>query len=116
MDIILLDGGMGQELVRRSKDPAHPQWSAHVMREEPEIVQAVHEDYLRAGARILTLNTYSTTPGRFRRLGNPDEFRPMQKRAVDLAIAARDAVGVTAKLAGCLPPLRGSYQPDLVGA
>jgi len=50
-DIVLLDGGMGQELVRRSAQPAHPQWSAWVMLHEPEIVQAVHEDYLRAGAQ-----------------------------------------------------------------
>ncbi len=47
--ITLIDGGMGQELIRRSAQPAHPMWSAHVMIDEPEIVQAVHADYLRAG-------------------------------------------------------------------
>lgn len=114
MDIILLDGGMGQELVRRSKDPAHPQWSAHVMRSEPEIVQEVHEEYLRAGATVLTLNSYSVTRGRFRNLGVEDEFAPLQRRSIDLAKAARDAVGVDATLAGCLPPLEGSYRPENV--
>lgn len=113
MDIILLDGGMGQELVRRSADPAHPQWSAHVMRSEPEIVQAVHEDYLRAGATMLTLNSYSVTRGRFRRLGTEEEFVPLQKRSIDLAKAARDVVGVDAGIAGCLPPLEGSYKPEI---
>lgn len=86
------------------------------MREEPEIVQAVHEDYLRAGARVLTLNTYSTTPGRFRSLGDPEEFLPLQRRAIELAEAARKAVGVDAGIAGCLPPLGGSYHPELVGS
>ena len=114
MDIILLDGGMGQELVHRSKDPAHPQWGAHVMREEPEIVQGLHEEYLRAGASVLTLNTYAVTRGRFRRLSSETEFVPMQNQAIKLAQAARDAVGKEASLAGCLPPLSGSYRPHLV--
>jgi S-methylmethionine-dependent homocysteine/selenocysteine methylase len=112
--ITLLDGGMGQELVRRSAQPAHPMWSAHVMIDEPEIVQAVHAEYLRAGARVLTLNTYSTTPGRFARFGMADQFAPMQRRAVDLARAAIDETGIEATIAGCLPPLVGSYHPELL--
>ena len=112
--ITLLDGGMGQELVRRSAQPAHPMWSAHVMIDEPEIVQATHADYLRAGARVLTLNTYSTTPGRFARFGVPEQFGPMQRRAFELARAAIEETGIEADLAGCLPPLVGSYQPDLL--
>ena len=105
-DIILLDGGMGQELVRRSKDSATPQWSLYVMKHEPHLVQELHEEYLRAGATVLTLNTYATTRGRFKRLGDEAEFIPMQQRGMDLAQAARDAVGVEASLAGCLPPER----------
>ncbi len=113
-DIVLLDGGMGQELVRRSSNPAHPQWSAFVMLHEPELVQAVHEDYLRVGAQVLTLNTYAATRGRYEKFGAPEQFLPMQKKAIDLAHAARDAVGVEAKIAGCLPPLPGSYRPELL--
>jgi S-methylmethionine-dependent homocysteine/selenocysteine methylase len=105
---------MGQELVRRSAQPAHPMWSAHVMIDEPEIVQAVHADYLRAGARVLTLNTYSTTPGRFARFGIPDQFASMQRRAFELAGAAIDDTGIEATIAGCLPPLVGSYHPELL--
>jgi len=112
--ITLLDGGMGQELVRRSSQPAHPMWSAQVMLDEPEIVQAAHADYLRAGARVLTLNTYSTTPGRFARFGMSEQFGPMQSRALDLARAAIDETGIEATIAGCLPPLVGSYQPELL--
>ena len=114
MNVVLLDGGMGQELVRRSSQPAHPQWSAFVMMHEPQIVQAVHEDYLRAGARVLTLNTYATTPGRFARFGTQDQFEPLQLKAVELALAARESTGIEAAIAGCLPPLRGSYHPELV--
>jgi S-methylmethionine-dependent homocysteine/selenocysteine methylase len=112
--ITLLDGGMGQELIRRSSRPAHPQWSAHVMIHEPEIVQAVHEDYLRAGARVLTLNTYASTPGRFAKFGMLENFVPLQRKAVDLVRAAQEATGIKATVAGCLPPLVGSYHPELL--
>lgn len=114
MKVTLLDGGMGQELVRRSSDPAHPQWGAWVMMNEPEIVQALHEDYLRAGADVLTLNTYSTTPTRFESFAMPEQFEPQQRRAMELARAAIDATGRPARIAGCLPPLVGSYHPESV--
>ena len=113
-DIILLDGGMGQELVRRSRDPAHPQWGAWVMINEPEIVQGLHEDYLRAGAKVITLNAYSATPTRFRAFDMEARFSEMQVRAIELAHGAREAVGTPARIAGCLPPLVGSYHPELL--
>ena len=37
--IILLDGGMGQELIKNSKSKPHPLWSTYVMSEEPELVK-----------------------------------------------------------------------------
>ncbi len=113
-DIILLDGGMGQELTHRSKEAAHPQWGARVMMNEPDLVQSVHEEYLRAGAKVITLNTYSSTPTRLENFGNPEQFKPLQQRGIDLASAARDRVDQDARLAGCLPPLVGSYHPELL--
>lgn len=112
--IVLKDGGMGQELIRRSSMAPHPLWSAKVMMDEPEIVQTVHEDYIRAGARLITLNNYSATPERLAREGVPEMFEPLQARAIELAQAAREAVGVEGVcIAGCLPPLHGSYRPDM---
>ncbi len=115
--ITLLDGGLGQELHKRSRLPAHPLWSLHVMRECPELVQAVHEDFIRAGARVLTLNTYTATRARLVRHGDPDWFEPLQRQAHDLAAAAREASGDPfgpVQLAGCLPPLVGSFRADVV--
>lgn len=113
-EIVLLDGGMGQELVRRSAQPAHPQWSARVLMEEPEIVQAVHEDFIRAGAHVLTLNTYSVTRGRFEKFGMPEQLAPQHRKAIELANAARDATRTDVIVAGCLSPLAGSYHPELL--
>lgn len=113
MTITILDGGMGQELLHRSAFPAHPMWSAKVLMDEPEIVQTLHEDFIRAGAQVITLNSYSATPERLERDGKPDWFEPLQAKAIALAKAARDNVDPFVKIGGCLPPLRASYRPDL---
>ena len=111
MDVILLDGGMGQELIRRTKLPVHADWGAHVMKHEPDIVQGLHEDYLRAGASVITLNTSFSTPR-----SQWDGFADQQRHAIDLARAAREATGKDAAIAASLPPLEWSYKPDLVEA
>ncbi|NOX73007.1 MAG: homocysteine S-methyltransferase family protein [Alphaproteobacteria bacterium] len=111
--ITLLDGGMGQELLKRSAQPPHPLWSAKVLMDEPEIVQAVHEDYIRAGSTVITLNAYSATPERLTAEGQPELFAPLQARAIELAKAAVAACGKSVRIAGCLPPLYSSYHPEL---
>jgi len=113
-DIVLLDGGMGQELIRRSPDAVTSLWGAVVMRDHPHLVQGLHEDFIRAGARVLTLNTYSMTRPRLAMKDAPDLFEPMMAKAGELAVAAVDATGADAMIAGSLPPLVGSYHPDTV--
>lgn len=108
--ITLLDGGMGQELIRRSSQPPSPLWSAHVMLNEPEIVEAVHREFMAAGATVLTLNTYSATPERLARDASEDLFEPLQATAIAIAKAARGESATA--IAGCLPPLFGSYHPE----
>ncbi|GMG82315.1 homocysteine S-methyltransferase family protein [Paralimibaculum aggregatum] len=112
--IVLLDGGMGQELILRSRHPVHPLWGTFVMREAPDIVRAVHEDYIAAGARMITVNTYTATPARLARDGYPEAFGELQQAACRLAEEAREASAVDGvRIAGCLPPLIGSYRADL---
>ncbi|TPI49662.1 homocysteine S-methyltransferase family protein [Mesorhizobium sp. B2-9-1] len=110
--VILTDGGMGQELVRRSRSEPTPLWSARVLIDEPELVRDLHAEFIRAGARVITINTYSATPERLAREGAEDLFKPLQKRGIELARQARDEAG-DAAIAGCLSPLFGSYAPAL---
>ena len=112
-DIVLLDGGVGQELYRRSARPASPLWSVQVMMDEPALVEAVHRDFIEAGARIVTVNTYTATPHRLARAGKADMFDALHGAACAAAAAARDRSGRAVRIAGCLPPLVGSYRPDL---
>lgn len=112
--LTLLDGGLGQEIYHRSSQPAHPLWSVKVMREQPEIVVGVHVDFITAGARVIEVNSYTTTPSRLARDGQPEWFEPLQRQALDLAQQARRQADVAhpVQIAGCLPPLKGSYSPE----
>ena len=112
--IVLLDGGMGQALAQRSRRPVSPLWSAQVMLDEPQLVTAVHRDFIAAGARVITVNGYSATPQRLARDGDPDLFEPLHAAALSAAHQARDESGRDVRIAGCLPPLVASFHPDSV--
>ena len=92
-EVILTDGGMGQELLRRSQTPPTPLWSGRVLIDEPELVRELHVEFIRAGARVITINSYAATPERLEREGVGELFEPLQKLALDLAHEARDAAG-----------------------
>ncbi|MFK7996706.1 MAG: homocysteine S-methyltransferase family protein [Granulosicoccus sp.] len=112
--VTLLDGGLGQELLRRSKRAPTPLWSADVMLKEPELVRDLHVDYIRSGASILTLNTYSATPERLQRENAGEHLQPIHQSAMSVAKEAIDIADLhPVSIAGCLPPLVASYRPDL---
>ena len=112
--ITLLDGGMGQELLKRSSKDITPLWSTQVMIDEPDIVRDVHIDYIFAGARVITLNAYTMTPERLARDGQIEDFEKLQDAAINAAISAREAAGIPeVKIAGCLPPLVASYHAEV---
>ncbi|MEM7070524.1 MAG: homocysteine S-methyltransferase family protein [Pseudomonadota bacterium] len=110
--VTLLDGGMGQELVRRSKYKPHPLWSANILMHEAWLVKELHQAYIEAGARVITLNSYSITPERLQAHELEHEFVPLQNRAIQIAREARDQSEHSVSIAGCLPPLVASYRPD----
>ncbi len=112
--VALLDGGVGQELYRRRRGPSAPLWSVGVMIDDPDLVETVHLEFIEAGARVLTLNSYSATPHRLARAGRGEMFEALQAAALRAAQAARERSGRDDILiAGCLPPLTASYRPDL---
>ncbi len=112
MTFTLLDGGVGQELHRRLGGPSGALWGARALDERPDLVEAVHREFLIAGADVITLASYAATPARLERAGMGDAFLHLHRRAVDAAERARRAQAPTAHLAGCLPPLTASFRPD----
>jgi len=115
--ITLLDGGTSLELLKRSSNKEPRLWSAEYLLSEPELVRQVHLDYILAGAKIVTINTYSASYTRMAMVDEVARVPDMQRRACDLAAAARDAAGergADVAIAGCIPPLNGTYRPDRV--
>jgi len=112
--VVVMDGGMGQELLARSGGEEHPLWSAHALIEDPDLVRDVHSDYVRAGAEIILTNTYSLIRHRLAAHGLEERYQELMALAGVLAQQARDEVGGEALIGGSLPPLFGSYRPDNV--
>lgn len=114
--LILLDGGMGQELINRGVSGQGVLWSAKALFDNPPAVQAVHEDYIRAGADVITTNSYACIRNNFAPLGLLDRLGEMNRLAAMLARQARDKAGKNVLIAGSMGPQNGSYRPDLVGS
>ncbi|MEA2781410.1 MAG: hypothetical protein QOK29_2954 [Rhodospirillaceae bacterium] len=113
---LLLDGGTGRELRRRGVPILETIWSANALVVAPEIVRDVHADYIAAGADVITTNTYGVIRSELAKEGIEDRFAELNHLAGRLAVEARDSADRHAAIAGSLPPLRGSYRPDLVGS
>ena len=121
-DITLLDGGMGQELVKRAEGPATPLWSTQALIDSPGLVAQVHGEYADAGATITTSNTYALHRDRLRGGGSnhyaaegvilanlEDQFEALLDAALREAQTVRDRC----RVAGSIGPLGASYRPDL---
>lgn len=116
MTITILDGGMSRELMRLNAPFRQPEWSALSLYEKPSAVQQVHENFIQSGAEIITTNSYAVVPFHI----GDQRFIADGKMLADLAgRLAKQAVKNSqkdVKIAGSLPPLFGSYRPDLFQA
>ena len=89
-EIILLDGGVSTEIQKRGVAMDSDVWSGLAHKSHPEVVLQVHEDYIRAGAQVITANTYSTARHVLESVDMGDEVRAINTEAVQLAKKARD--------------------------
>ena len=119
--ITLLDGGMGRELKRMGAPFRQPEWSALALMEAPDFVAQAHAAFIAAGAEVVTTNSYAVVPFHI----GEDRFAAdggmLAERAGRLARAAADigadsGAGRKILVAASLPPLFGSYRPDLFDA
>jgi S-methylmethionine-dependent homocysteine/selenocysteine methylase len=119
---VVLDGGVGSELVRRGI-----RWRDHALRTDAAAVQALHADYLRAGAHVIRTNTFQLNrriyenvfrdAAHLRHIGAPDldqRIPTLIPKAVHLARAGRDELGRgDVAIAGVMSPLEHCFRPDL---
>ena len=115
---LLLDGGTGSELQRRgvniskrAADGGLGAWSATANVDAPDVVRAVHGDYLRAGADIITTNSFWSNRTRLGRIGQADRMEEYTRISVELARDAIDAIGSDAYVAGSMAPPEGRSKP-----
>eukprot|EP00747_Dinoflagellata_sp_TGD_P209265 gnl/TRDRNA2_/TRDRNA2_82659_c0_seq3.p1 gnl/TRDRNA2_/TRDRNA2_82659_c0~~gnl/TRDRNA2_/TRDRNA2_82659_c0_seq3.p1 ORF type:complete len:309 (-),score=77.64 gnl/TRDRNA2_/TRDRNA2_82659_c0_seq3:132-1058(-) len=114
--VLVLDGGMGHLLRRMGVQMRGEIGSverflgvALANIEQPELVVDAHEQYLKAGANVVTTNSYACVP---KIVGN--NARTVETIRAAGALAKKAAARHSAYVAGCLPPLNASYRPDLV--
>lgn len=117
-DIILLDGALGTELERRGVSTRLPLWSAQALLDAPDKVREIHEEYLRAGAEILTASTFRTTSRSLGKVGKAAEAGRLTALAINLCREARERVGALRGvfIAGSIAPLEDCYAPELAPA
>ena len=81
-EIILLDGGVSTEIQQRGVSMDDDVWSGIAHRTHPEITLQVHEDYIRAGAQVITANTFSTARHVLESIDLGDQVRSINEEAV----------------------------------
>jgi S-methylmethionine-dependent homocysteine/selenocysteine methylase len=114
---LLLSGAFGTELTRRGVNTDLPLWSAPANAENPDVVRAIHLDYLACGVDLITTNTFRTNrrtlekPGK----GGAAEARAWTAVACRLAQEARTEAGRDAVvIGGSMASLEDCYQPAIV--
>ena len=111
----ILDGGMGQELLRRGLKPQGTLWSASALIEEKyhQLVTDTHLDFIKAGADVIVTATF--TARRIRLIENKCEehFEHINTKAVELALKARDTSKKNILVAGGLPNQYQTYSENL---
>lgn len=115
-NIILMDGGMGTEILNRGLKTTLPLWSADALLTHPDVVQAIHEDNIKAGAQIIITNTFMTTSRRFTKTTYGDRAKEATIIACQLAQTARKKTHTedSVYIAGSVAPLEQCYHPELV--
>jgi len=129
--IMLLDGAMGTMIQRHKLDEVayrgerFADWPSDLKGNndllaitQPEIIQGIHEDYLKAGADIIETNTFNSTRVSMADYGMEDLSYEMNLAATALARKAADNIGSDEHprfVAGVLGPTNRtcSISPDV---
>lgn len=100
---LLLDGAMGTLLFSRGI----PQRASldELVESHPDVVSAIHREYVTAGADIIETCTFGANRLRLAPYGLADRTSRLNRRAAQLAREARDVAGRDVLVAGSMGPL-----------
>lgn len=81
-----IDGGLSGELEKRGHDLSDKLWSARLLRDAPEAIAQVHQDYVNSGARVLITASYQASRMGFMATGmTADEADDLMRLSISLA-------------------------------
>jgi len=106
---LLADGAMGTLLFERGIPFERSFDELNVS--EPALVEAVHRDYLAAGAELVESNTFGANAIRLASHGLDDQAHRLARQGVKLARNAREVVGTSAFVAASMGPLGKPLEP-----
>ena len=89
-DTVLLDGAIGTQLQCLGVPMGNTAWAATALVSHPQAVLQMHQQYLDAGADIITTNTYSSARHNLEPIGLAERTLELNRLAVTLAQRGRD--------------------------
>lgn len=105
-ETIILDGGTGTDIQRRGVPMDGATWCSEANLTHPEVVRAVHEDYIRAGADVITANTFASSALLFNHAGRDSDIANVDGAAMREAKAAAAAATRPIAVAGSMSTMR----------
>jgi 5-methyltetrahydrofolate--homocysteine methyltransferase len=105
--ILILDGGMGTEILNRLGQ--NVDFFELLNLEQQSLLVGIHQDYVQAGADIITTNTFGANRIKLAEYGFERKVKAINTAAVDAAIKARGTHPV--KIAGSMGPVGRLIRP-----
>jgi S-methylmethionine-dependent homocysteine/selenocysteine methylase len=90
-ELVIIDGGMGSQLQAEGVPMDEVAWSARANLEQPDVVQRVHEAYIRAGAEVIIANTFAASRAGMAPAGLGGLVAEANRGAMRAALQAREA-------------------------
>ncbi len=107
--VLVLDGAMGTEIFRRTGSVPDVPELLNV--EAPGVIEAIHHDYVQAGAEIIETNTFGASPLKLAEQGAEDRTEELNRAAVALCRRAAESVDRPVWIAGSMGPCGGLIDP-----
>jgi homocysteine S-methyltransferase len=104
---LLQDGAMGSYLQQKGFDTDEVLWTSKLNLSNTDQVKLIYEEYIKAGADIITTNTFRTNPSALKQAGtdNPNEY---VRRAVEIVKEVSQDKKIL--IAGSNAPAEDCYQ------
>ena len=105
-NLVLLDGAMGSLIYEKGVfiDKCYDELNLS----RPELIRSIHEEYIRAGARVIETNTYGANRFKLKSHNLLEQIKEINLKGVSLA---KEAADENAYIAGSMGPSGVELEP-----